>query len=486
MNKEKFLRYFKKKENTSENDEDITITNVVTSVTKDVTNAELSFAVDEIKKSHSRPKQYQKQIPENVKREVGKYASIFGTSSAIKKFSLKYPKHSFIRTSVNNWKNKFKEGRDGDVVLKKVGRPNILDDHLIRKVKDIAIGTRQAGGVINRRQILNIAKGVITANNPNILKEFGGTVELTDRWARGILTKLNWSKRKGTTGKVEPSSQFLAEEKFTFQRAISAAISLHDIPDSLVLNIDQTPLAYVSPGKYTFSSKGAKNVPIKGVDDKRQITATFAVSSTGSFLPMQLIYSGKTRRCLPRYDFPASFSVSFTKNHWSNTEKSIEFFEEIIFPYLTIVKKEKGFPEEQHSLVIMDTFKGQDNDILKKLCSENRCEIVIVPHNLTNKFQPLDLTVNKAAKAFIQNQYNDWFSNQVAHQLKSGKDPANIKISSKLSDLKPLHASWIVNLHNHMQGECETIVKGFKEAGIVEAIKDSEAIYERVENPFRS
>ena len=33
----------------------------------------------------------------------------------------------------------------------------------------------------------------------------------------------------------------------------------------------------------TFSSKGAKNDPIKGVDDKRQITATLAASSTGSF-----------------------------------------------------------------------------------------------------------------------------------------------------------------------------------------------------------
>ena len=67
----------------------------------------------------------------------------------------------------------------------------------------------------------------------------------------------------------------------------------------------------------------------------------------------------------------------------------------------------------------MDTFKGQDNSILKGFCSKNRCEIVIVPHNLTNKFQPLDLTVNKAAKAFIQNQYNDWFSDQVTRQLKA-------------------------------------------------------------------
>ena len=30
--------------------------------------------------------------------------------------------------------------------------------------------------------------------------------------------------------------------------------------------------------------------------------------------------------------------------------------------------------------------------------------MVIVPNNLTNKFQPVDLTVNKVAKAFIQNQ----------------------------------------------------------------------------------
>ena len=55
----------------------------------------------------------------------------------------------------------------------------------------------------------------------------------------------------------------------------------------------------------------------------------------------------------------------------------------------------------------------------------------------------------KAAKAFIQNQYNDWFSDQVARQLKSGNDSTDIKVWSKLSDMKPLHASWIVDLCKH-------------------------------------
>ena len=93
----------------------------------------------------------------------------------------------------------------------------------------------------------------------------------------------------------------------------------------------------------------------------------------------------------------------------------------------------------------MDSFKGQDNDRLRERCSENYCEVVIVPHNLTNKFQPLDISVNKAAKAFIQNMYNEWFSNEVATQLNRGVDPTEVKVTSKLSHLKPLYTSWIVD-----------------------------------------
>ena len=42
----------------------------------------------------------------------------------------------------------------------------------------------------------------------------------------------------------------------------------------------------------------------------------------------------------------------------------------------------------------MDTFTGQENAEMKELCSKNECELVIVQCNLTNKFQPLDITIN--------------------------------------------------------------------------------------------
>ena len=70
---------------------------------------------------------------------------------------------------------------------------------------------------------------------------------------------------------------------------------------------------------------------------------------------------------------------------------------------------------------------------------------MIVPHNLTNKSQPLDLPVNKTTKSFIQNKYNERFPDQVFTQPQNAKDPTDVKISSKLSDLKPIHARWIVD-----------------------------------------
>lgn len=61
----------------------------------------------------------------------------------------------------------------------------------------------------------------------------------------------------------------------------------------------------------------------------------------------------------------------------------------------------------------MDSIKRQDNERLKHNCSKNQCEIVIISHNLKNTLQSVDLTVSNAAKIFIQNHYNVWFSNQV-------------------------------------------------------------------------
>ena len=130
-------------------------------------------------------------------------------------------------------------------MFKKAAGPNLLDSNLIKKLKDIVIGTRAAGGVISRRQILNIAKCVVKADNPSSLQVFSRTLELTNRWARDLLDSMEWNKRRETTGNIESLGQILSTEKLMFQRAISTALLEYNILTSLIVNLDQTPLSYV-------------------------------------------------------------------------------------------------------------------------------------------------------------------------------------------------------------------------------------------------
>ena len=68
-----------------------------------------------------------------------------------------------------------------------------------------------------------IGNAVVKSNNPRLVKENGGLLQLTEDWAGGVLKSINWVKRKGTTEKIEPSQQFLLEEKLTFQKKIFGA-----------------------------------------------------------------------------------------------------------------------------------------------------------------------------------------------------------------------------------------------------------------------
>ena len=80
----------------------------------------------------------------------------------------------------------------------------------------------------------------------------------------------------------------MQEEKLSCQREISWVVLDHDIPLDLVHILDQNPLSYVSPGKYTICLKGSITFVIKGVDNKRYVSAKFTVSDT-CVVPVHLI-----------------------------------------------------------------------------------------------------------------------------------------------------------------------------------------------------
>ena len=63
---------------------------------------------------------------------------------------------------------------------------------------------------------------------------------------------------------------------------------------------------------------------------------------------------------------------------------------------------------------------------------ENDCELVIVPHNLTSKFQPFDISINQKVKKFVSHKFNTWYADRVSEQLRRGVAPGDVKVSNKI------------------------------------------------------
>ena len=187
------------------------------------------------------------------------------------------------------------------------------------------------------------------------------------------------------------------------------------VPHSLIINLDQTPTKYVPVGRATLAKKNTETVPIKGSSGKRTVTSTFTISLQGDFLPMQLIYGVKTRKCLPRFKFPKKFSLSYNETHYSNEKEACKFIEEILQPYITKITERENLPVDQKSLVIMDVFKGQVTPMVLNLYKESNIVVVLVPANMTNFLQPLDLTVNGYVKKFMRGKFNAWYSLQIGN-----------------------------------------------------------------------
>ena len=215
-----------------------------------------------------------------------------------------------------------------------------------------------------------------------------------------------------------------------------------------------------------MNARGSKSVPIEGLTDKRNITLTFSITLSGKFLPMQIIYSGKTKASQPRgFVFPKGFAISQNPKHWSNEDEALKLIKEVNNSYIVQTQKELDLPSIQSALIIWDVFKGQMTDKVKSTLDSLGIDLVA---NMTHFFQPLDLTVNKSAKNLTKREFVSYYSGVIQEGLDAGKALEDIDVDLRLSVIKPLHAQWLVKIFNFFttsEGR-DIIIKGWKKAGI--------------------
>ena len=197
------------------------------------------------------------------------------------------------------------------------GRPLMLAK-LDEKVKNFLLALRRKGGVVNTVVAIAAAKALIQKSNEDHLK----VIELEkSSWAKSLFQRLGFTKRAATTGRTEIPEGTRKEAALIFHHEIVSKVK-YQIPQSLILNIYQTSSKLAPTSRHTLAKKNSKHVSIAGSSYKQAITATFGITFSNEFLPMQLIYGGKAQQSFPKFDFPDSFSLNANPKHLSNTEES--------------------------------------------------------------------------------------------------------------------------------------------------------------------
>ena len=278
----------------------------------------------------------------------------------------------------------------------------------------------------------------------------------------GLNTLCNvWGCRISTKAKVDVKN--FEEIKKGFLLDVRNVMEMDEIPPDLVINFDQIAVHYVPVDNWTMAKEGSKRVEIIGKDDKRQITAVLGGTMSGDFLPVQLVYKGTTKRCLPSFKFPNDWDLNYSCNHWCNEKTMLDYVHKILFPYCAKKRSELALPPDYRALVLFDNFNGQCTEEILTLLDDNHNNVIIIPANCTDRLQPLDLAVNKSVKDFLLREFRDWYVKQVCSQL----DEDHVEpIDLRLTTIKPLGARRMANAFDYIKSKPEIIKNGFSSAGI--------------------
>lgn len=178
----------------------------------------------------------------------------------------------------------------------------------------------------------------------------------------------------------------------------------------------------------------------------------------------QLLYQGKTIRCLPSIDFPANWDVFYSPNHWSNSSTMVRFVEEIIVAYATAARNTK-YGNDAKALCLFAAYAPHKTKEVLSVLSKNNIEQCFIPASWTSELQPLYLSVNDPYKKCLRIKFEECYSTSVEDKMNKGVDVVNANVHFNPTRMKPIHAKWPIECHSSISKA--TVMNGFTKAGIL-------------------
>ena len=353
------------------------------------------------------------------------------------------------------------------------GPPKTVTGELLVEVIRAIKSQCQTGIAVNSTILRPLVLSIIERRDRSILQDYGGTFTCSVPWLNRLCRGLNLSMRRGTTAAQKLPDDWESKGE-NLAMSLAYLVVRYNIPPALVINLDQSAMQLLPMHDITRKEVGSEDVSIVGMDDKRQITAVFQVAATGAILPPQLIFQGKTDRCLP---VPAlrgqleeiGWHFTHSQNHWSNQTTMRELMTNIIALYVDRAKQALGLPQSQKVVLMLDCWAVHRSSEFKEYLQKHHPALItlFIPAGCTSKLQVVDLAVNGHIKSVMKQHAGLYLSQQATEQMDSGVEAQHVKFDLRLSTLRPKLVEWLKLAVDSI--EVEEIKRGWTKAGLLRA-----------------
>ena len=225
--------------------------------------------VQSIQSAKKKRGEYIKKYSNTDKAVVAKYACENGIAANIRHYASK--QMNLKESTVRDWRRVYlselaKKKQSADIgeelvvleLLKKpIGRPPLLGVKLDNDLKTLIKAMRKAGTTINSAIVIGVGRGLLLKSKRELLDEYGGPIILTKEWAKSVLRRMGFTKRRANSKSKVTVEDFI-QLKIQFLLDIKACIEFEDIPYDMVVNWDQTGLKIVPSSNWTMEQMGTK------------------------------------------------------------------------------------------------------------------------------------------------------------------------------------------------------------------------------------
>ena len=203
----------------------------------------------ELSKLTGRKRRPQSKYYDEDRYTIAKYDKDSGASQAAKFFKNKYPTISecTVRTFVKKYDENLKVakacGRSPNRKLKTFvcRRPLMVGPIIDEKVRKFMVSLYKKGGHVSRSLAATTAIFLLSRTGDESVKN----VVVTTTWGKSLLQRIGFRRPAATTSKVEIPESAKKDAGLQDHYRITSIVEKHKIPESLVINSDETPSKYV-------------------------------------------------------------------------------------------------------------------------------------------------------------------------------------------------------------------------------------------------